>query len=658
MNWRAHPRLAVMSVFAVAVIAVIFLWDWNWFRPLAESYASAALGRDVRIRHFDLDVSRDTRAVFEGVTIENPPGFGGKKPLASAERLSIAIRTWPALGGHVVIPEITIEKPQGDLRSNADGVRNWVFDGFGGDDEGADATPLEIGRLTIEDGKFQFVDAKLGADFTARIHTQTDGEPVLVARVAGTYNAQPVEAVFRGGSLISLREGSTPYPIDLKGKNGDTHVSLRGSLIDPLKLGGANINLEIEGKTLDNLTPLAGVPLVATPPYRLKGRLDYANGKVRFRNFSGTVGQSDLAGTIGVDFGEERPRVTGDLTSNRVVLADLGGFIGAAPGKADQPGLSEAQKAEHAAEEASPRLLPDQPFDVPEIQAADFDIHYEAGRIEGRSMPLDNLVTTLKIENGKVTLEPLNFGVGEGKIAGNIVLDARQSPIDVRADIDFQRVDLHRIMQSTEIFEGAGTIGGRGFIESSGNSVADMLGRGNGELKLFMAGGNISALLVNLAGLDIGNSILSALGLPQQTGIRCMVSDFALEEGTLKTRSFYLDTEDANIIGKGTIDLDAETLNYQIATEPKKPSIGALPAPINITGRLKDPSVGPDPETLAARAGASTILGVLLTPLAALLPTIQFGLGEDNDCTQSIARITKESEALPSLPAGTPEDAQ
>lgn len=400
------------------------------------------------------------------------------------------------------------------------------------------------------------------------------------------------------------------------------------------------------------------MPLVATPPYRLKGRLDYANGKVRFRNFSGTVGQSDLAGTIGVDFGEERPRVTGDLTSNRVVLADLGGFIGAAPGKADQPGLSEAQKAEHAAEEASPRLLPDQPFDVPEIQAADFDIHYEAGRIEGRSMPLDNLVTTLKIENGKVTLEPLNFGVGEGKIAGNIVLDARQSPIDVRADIDFQRVDLHRIMQSTEIFEGAGTIGGRGFIESSGNSVADMLGRGNGELKLFMAGGNISALLVNLAGLDIGNSILSALGLPQQTGIRCMVSDFALEEGTLKTRSFYLDTEDANIIGKGTIDLDAETLNYQIATEPKKPSIGALPAPINITGRLKDPSVGPDPETLAARAGASTILGVLLTPLAALLPTIQFGLGEDNDCTQSIARITKESEALPSLPAGTPEDAQ
>ncbi|MCF8470998.1 MAG: AsmA family protein [Parvibaculum sp.] len=650
-----------MSVFVLAVIAVIFLWDWNWFRPLAEGYASAAMGRDVRIRHFDLDVSRETRAVFEGVTIENPPGFGEEKPLGTAERLSLSIRTWPALGGHIVIPEIRIEKPQGDLRSNADGMRNWEFAGLGDSEDGAAGSRPEIGQLFITDGNVHFTDQTLGADFTVKAHTEAakgKGEPLLVASAAGTYNSQRIDANFRGGSLISLREEGKPYPVDLHGRNGDTKVSLQGSVLDPLKLGGANVDLELQGKTLNDLQPLIGVPMVETPPYHLKGRLDYDGKTVRFRNFSGTVGQSDLSGTIGVDPGEERPRVTGDLKSKRVVLADLGGFIGAAPGKADQPGLSAAQKAEHAAEEASPRLLPDQPFNIPEIQAAGFNIHYEAGRIEGRSMPLDNLIATLRIENGKVTLDPLNFGVGEGRIAGNIVLDARQSPIDVRADIDFQRVDLRRIMQSTEIFEGAGTIGGRGVIESSGNSVADMLGRGNGELKLFMAGGNISALLVNLAGLDLGNSILSALGLPQRTGIRCMVSDFALAGGSLKTRTFYLDTEEANIVGKGTIDLDAETLDYRIETEPKKPSIGALPAPINITGRLKDPSIGPDPETLAARAGASTILGVVLTPLAALLPTIQFGLGEDNDCTQSIRRMAKESEALPSLPGGTPEDAQ
>jgi hypothetical protein len=36
---------------------------------------------------------------------------------------------------------------------------------------------------------------------------------------------------------------------------------------------------------------------------------------------------------------------------------------------------------------------------------------------------------------------------------------------------------------------------------------------------------------------------------------------------------------------------------------------------------------------VVARAGAAAGLGVLLTPLGALLPTIQFGVGNDNACT-------------------------
>jgi hypothetical protein len=38
---------------------------------------------------------------------------------------------------------------------------------------------------------------------------------------------------------------------------------------------------------------------------------------------------------------------------------------------------------------------------------------------------------------------------------------------------------------------------------------------------------------------------------------------------------------------------------------------------------------------LAGRAAASAVLGVLATPLGAVLPTIQFGLGAADTCTQS-----------------------
>ncbi|MEQ8266805.1 MAG: AsmA family protein [Parvibaculum sp.] len=645
MDWRAHPRLAALAIFVLAVIALILFWDWNWLRPLVEARASVAIGREVRIGHFDLALSRTPRAVLDDIVIENPEDFGEEAPLGTVERLAVSLDLGKALGGRISLPEIRIVKPQGHLRSNAKGMRNWAFGEDGGE---AGGEPPEIGSLVIEDGTIRFTDPELAADFTTRLRTETGGaEPMVVAETEGTYNAAPVSGHFRGGSLISLREASKPYPVDLEARNGGTRVSIKGHVRNLLDFEGADVALEVEGQDLANLEPLIGVPLAPTPPYSLKGRLDYAERKIRFRDFTGTVGQSDLSGTFAVDPGEERPRVTADLKSKRVVLADLGGFIGAAPGKDSQANMSAAQKAEHAAEEASPRLLPDDPFDIPDIRAADFEVHYEGAHIEGENMPLDNLVAVLTIKNGKVTLKPLSFGIGQGEIASDIVLDARQDPIEARADIDFRRVDLRRLMEETELFEGTGTIGGRAFIDTSGNSLADMLGNGDGELKLFMTGGDMSALLVNLAGLDLGNSILSALGLPQRTNIRCLVSDFALEDGMLRTRTFYLDTEQANIVGTGTIDLGDETINYRIATEPKQPSVGSVAAPIDISGRLKDPSIGPDAGALATRAAPAIALGVLLTPLAALLPTIQLGLGKDNNCSESVTRLERESERLP-----------
>ncbi len=147
-----------------------------------------------------------------------------------------------------------------------------------------------------------------------------------------------------------------------------------------------------------------------------------------------------------------------------------------------------------------------------------------------------------------------------------------------------------------------------------------------------MSGGDISALLVDLAGLDFGSAARSALKLPDKTEIRCMIGAFGLEQGLLKTHALIVDTKEANIVGAGWVDLKNETIQFQLTQQPKHFSIGAFHAPIDVSGSLKNPSVGPDAKQLGARAAASVALGVLLTPLGALLPTIQLGLGADNDC--------------------------
>jgi uncharacterized protein involved in outer membrane biogenesis len=254
------------------------------------------------------------------------------------------------------------------------------------------------------------------------------------------------------------------------------------------------------------------------------------------------------------------------------------------------------------------------------------------------------------IDNGKVTLQPLNFGIGHGTIASTLLLDGSQNPIHAAASVDFRQVDFQRLMQATQRFEGVGVVGGRAELAGDGNSPAAMLAHGNGGLKLFMNGGNISALLVNLAGLDFGKSLLSALGLPDKTALRCMISDFALEQGVLETRALVFDTDEANVFGKGTVDLRNQTIDYEISQEPKHFSILAMHAPIDVTGALKSPSIAPDAGKLGLKAGLAVITG--------LLATVQLGLGQDHNCSELIRSARQSAETPPQLPQASPRPAE
>jgi hypothetical protein len=154
-----------------------------------------------------------------------------------------------------------------------------------------------------------------------------------------------------------------------------------------------------------------------------------------------------------------------------------------------------------------------------------------------------------------------------------------------------------------------------------------------------MNGGDLSALLIDLSGLEFGNALLSALGVPQRAQINCMISDFDLQQGILNTKAFLIGTGESNITGTGSVNLDKETLDLHIRTVATHFTIGSLPGPINIGGTLKSPSILPGTE-VAVRGGLAAGLGILFPPLA-LLPTIQLGLGQDNACAKTLAETRK-----------------
>ncbi|MFO1205472.1 MAG: AsmA family protein [Burkholderiales bacterium] len=610
----------------VAAALLVALWDWNWFKPVVEQRASEALGRQVRIANLNVHVSRQPALVADGVEIDNPAAFPDGSRFASVEQLWVQVEPGALLRRAVVLPLVVIRHPRGELLAPAQGVPNWTLPATGG----SDAWHVDIGELVIEGGSAHLSHDGYAADVDVTFVTETDedsGKPELRVAAKGTYAGQPITAQLRGGAVLTLRDEHDPYPIALDLRNGATRLQLDGTLLDPLRFGGANISLDLKGNTLAALYPLTGVPLPDTPGYRLQGKLDYADRAFRFKDFSGRVGSSDLSGTVTVDPHGERFRVTADVRSDNVVLADLAGFIGGTP-----QGTRMVQSPTSAQPKAGTGLLPDTPIDVPKLQSADVDARYAAKRIEGGRTPLDNVAAHMTIDNGRIRVQPLAFGVGRGSIASTIMLDGNVTPAHVQAKVDFRDVDFGHVVDKTSEFSGQGRIAGAGHIDTRGSSFAQMAANANGELKLFMSGGEVSALVVDLAGLDFGNAALSALGIPEHARVHCMVTDLGIRNGQIDTRVFLFDTSEANVIGRGSVDLKRETIDYRFSTEPKHFSIGSLPAPIKVTGMLQKPTVRPDVAALGIRGGVAAVLGIVATPLAALIPTIQLGLGSDNDC--------------------------
>lgn len=654
---RTSRLLAWIGVPLVALGVLVAVWDWDWLIPIVDGRAGAAIGRDVKITHLHVKLFPIVQVEADGVTIANPKDWpAGDPPLATAQRLILQVDVLGYIKGHgLTIPLIALDQPKIYAAETADGKANFRLSTGGGSGGG---TSVKIGNLQINDGDIHAVVPKLKADFEAKVATQGEGdEAKIVADAKGTYAAQPITAHLVGGALLSLRDHDHPWPIDLALANGPTKLTMKGTLQDPTAFKGANVVVRIAGPDMARLEPLVGFPIPKTPAYQISGHLGLEGIKqISLRDFRGRLGNSDIEGTILEKPGDTEangkpiPDVTLDLRSNRVDLADLSGFIGGAPGRTNEANATPQQREEAKKAAQSPHLLPDKPIHVPSFHWADIHLRYRGAHIEGKNIPLDDLAVTMDVVGGRIQLHPISFGVGKGRLSGNIDLTP-ESDRNVRArmDVRMQNLDVSRLMAATHTFQGAGSVSGVGAIDATGNSLSSLLGNGNGEVKMAMAGGDLSALLVDLTGLQFGNALLSALGVPQKTPVQCFVTDLALKRGILDFQAMTLDTGEAITNVGGNLDLSKETIDLNLKTDAKHFSIGSLPTRIAIRGTFKSPAIRPGAE-VAARAGAAAGLGVLFAPLA-ILPTIQFGTSEAEDrrCGELLqqARQTAGGKALP-----------
>jgi len=628
LKWVGIAIAALL--FTGALLAVFF--DWNWLRGPISSMVSKELDRRFAI-HGDLavDVSMTPRITVNQIELANT-SWSSPPEMLKLDRLEFSIRLKKLLDRQVVLPEIHLSKPRLVLEKNTGGKANWTF-GTAKKKQRKPAESPKIGLLTINDGKLVYRDPRTEANLVVSTGMDTAKRQIIQVQGQGRFEKAKLVVQVTAGSLLSLREKLAPYPINIEVAFGNTKVTAKGTLKDPVQFQGPDLTYTVQGSDLSEFYPVIGVSLPKTPPYKLSGHLTREGERWLLKNFQGFVGSSDLSGNIVYTTRNKRPFLQAELASKKLDFKDLAGFLGAEP----TPKKTESN-----------RVLPDRPYDLKALRTGDADVKFQSNNIITPNLPIDEFMAHLQLDHGKLRLAPLNFGIDIGRITSNITLDAQKDKIATKADLEIRKVPFKRLLAKTRFAEQSeGTFLGRANLAATGNSVAEMLGNADGDVAIIMENGRISNLLVDLIGLDIAKSLTMVVTKDPSIPIRCIIADFGVTQGLMRSQPLVVDTTKSNIVGKGEINLRDETLNLRLTAHPKTPIVLSARAPLIVKGSFKEPSVYPDPKYLAAKTAASVALGALLTPAAAIIPWIELGLGEDSQCQTLIAAAKKNSAVAP-----------
>jgi uncharacterized protein involved in outer membrane biogenesis len=671
--------LAIFLAVVAIVLVVVATFDWNRVKPVINDKVSEQLGRPFAINgNLAVLWSRAPeetgwrswlpwpRFVAEDITLGNTD-WAKAPQMVSLQKVEFRLAPLPLLWRSVTIPRIDLTQPTASLERLADGRNNWTFTLKPSDpNEPPSESPwvVDIGAIGFDKGQVKVDDQSLKTQIELLIDPL--GKPVPFAEIVGKpkaeqtaeqgatpqdyafgwklkgqYKGQALSGNGKVGGLLALQDSRQPFPVQASVQIGTTKVSLAGTLTDPKNFGALDLRLQLAGTSLGNLYPLTGVTLPDTPAYATDGHLraqlrDPAGMQFHYEQFNGSIGDSDIHGDLSYIAGQPRPKLSGTLTSNQVRFADLAPLIGA-DSKAEQKARGVTSK------QPSNKVLPVEEFRTERWRDMDADVTFTGKRIvHSEKLPFNDLNAHVLLDDGKLSLDPLRFGVAGGQLTSTIRLDGSRTPMQGRAQLSARNFKLKELFPTFAPLQTSfGALHGDVDLSGTGNSVAALLGTSNGDVRMLINDGAVSRELMELAGLNVGNYVVGKLFGDKDVRINCAAADMGVKDGVLTTRMVVFDTENALIHVDGTANFKTEQLDMTIDPQSKGVRIISLRSPLYVRGTFKKPDAGVKTVPLLARGAGMLALGAIVAPVAGLVALVAPSGGGDqvNECAPLLAKM-------------------
>lgn len=651
-----------LTIILIAITLFIFIFGWNWARAPLQHLVSEKTGRELIIKG-DLDVKSGWPAPHiyaKNVTFSNP-SWAKQPEMFNAEEVIFTIKLISLLKLKLEFPEVKLTKPTVFLELAPDGKKSWLLDMQQSDDNAR----IPIGSLTLDKGVIGYDDTKQSTSIRAQLSSKGlpnqndtsknikldlndiklsgDTQSGVTFKANGFYKGVALKAQGAGGSVLSLNDQNTAYPIKFDATLGKTNVKGDGSITSLLKLTAMDMQLAIKGDNLAALFQLLELTFPESHAYSVSGHVKHYAKLWQFNKFNGVIGKSDIAGSIAFDNSGSRPMMRSKLVSKVLDLNDLGPLIGAKKIEV-KPTDNTAKVVATSVTPDDHRVLPNVPFKTDRWNSLDADVSLKANSIlRDKALPLDNLVVHLTMQNSVLKLSPLDFGFAGGHLKSTITLNGQQNPMQATAKINVRKVVLSKLFPTIDLTENSvGQINGDFDLSGQGNSIDRMLGTANGRVSLVVEKGKLSKLLIEKIGLHLDEILQLKIAGDKIINLNCAVADFHVKHGVMQTNALLLDTEVSTIFGNGTVNLNQEKLDLTLNPKTKNTSFVALSTPIYVTGNFANPAINVNKGKIAARGLGAVALSIL-NPLLVIIPLLDLGPGVESEC----GRLIKEAQAPP-----------
>lgn len=689
-----HSRALRISGSVLLVLALWVLISeaigWRYLRGPIERYATQTLGVPVKIAEpFSLHLLRPPQVSVGGLWIGAAAGSGAPF-LVDAHDALLRWRWGDVLafrnGERLRLVALEAGSLEAHLRRGKDGSASWQFSP---PKEKADEEPAplpQVGRLRLRQAALHVDDAPLALQLEARVQmnenraagggataassaagaTSTPGAPAsaadveiagLIAQAEGRYQGMPVRVSARSPQVLPLLDEGSPPPwrVAVEARVGRAQLAYDGVVLDPLGDQGIDGAFSLSGPSLGAVGEVVGVTLPSTPPFALKGTLRRTDPVWHVAVAQATVGRSVLNGEFAYDPQPATPKLTGRLGGRRLALDDLAPAVGA-------DGVTSKPPAD--TRNGGPRVIPDRRFDLPSLRAMDADVRIALDELDLNTSAVETLrplAGRIRLDAGVLRIDELHAATAGGTITGATGLDSTRNPPAWNADLQWRGVDLAGWLRGARKDESTvtarsskaklknerdaalkedapvkayltGEMQGQLKLTGSGNSTAQLLSTLDGQARAVVLRGTLSHLAVEAMGIDIAQALGVLIRGDNGLPLNCAVVAVDAKQGVVTPTVAVFDTRDSMLTVSGQVDLRNELLDLRGEARPKDFTIASLRSPVRVTGPFAKPSVGVEPGPIAARAAGAVALGALLGPLAAVLPLIDPGSGDQDGC--------------------------